>query len=144
LTKVVIVLYLIVFSLYVLFSRQPDFFDGEHTIATIHFTKTNNENIAKADFSINKINYAVDVNYLFKNFKEGEKADLLYDNQNPQNAALYSIWGYWLRWQELSLSLVLLIGLFQVAVQITNNPTPEALIQELEGRKRVKKKKYDN
>jgi hypothetical protein len=144
LTKVVIILYLVVFSLYVLFSRQPDFFDGEHTTATIHFTKANNENIAKANFSVNKINYDVDVNYPFRNFTEAEKVDLLYDNQNPQNASLYSIWGYWLRWQELIFSLVLLIGLFQVAVQITNNPTPEALIQELEGRKRVKKKKYDD
>lgn len=139
-----IILYLVVFSLYVLFSRQPDFFDGEKTTGTIHFVKTNNQIIPKANFAVGKTNYSVDVNYIFRTFSEGEKVAVIYDNQDPKNAALYNIWGYWLRWQELVFSLVLVIGLFQVAMQITNNPTPEALLQELEGRKRVKKKKYSD
>ncbi len=144
LTKIVIILYLIVFSLYVLFTRQPDFFDGELTAGVIHLVKSNSQIIPEADFAVGKINYSVDVNYVFRRFTEGEKATVIYDNQNPKNAALYNIWGYWLRWQELLFSLVLIIGLFQVAVQITNNPTPEALLQELEGRKRVKKRKYSD
>jgi len=144
LTKVVIILYLVVFSLYVTFSRQPDLFDGELTNATIHFVKTNNGNIPKANFSLAKNNYSIDVRYLFRNFAEGEQVRIIYDNQNPQNAALYSIWGYIIRWQELLMSVILLFGLFQIAVQLTKNPTPEALLQELEGRKRVKKRKYDD
>ncbi|MBC7720481.1 MAG: hypothetical protein H7068_00560, partial [Pedobacter sp.] len=37
--KFISILYFVIFSLYVLFSRQPDYFDGELAPATIHFVK---------------------------------------------------------------------------------------------------------
>ena len=97
-----------------------------------------------AYFSVSRKNYTADVRYLFRYFSEGEKVQVIYDNQDPTNADLYSLWGYIFRWQELVMSIVLLVGLFQIAVQLTNNPTPEALLQELEGRKPKKKRKYDD
>ncbi len=103
-----------------------------------------NKNIPTASFIVDKNNYFIDANYLFRNFSEGEKVEIIYDNQNPRNAALYSVWGYWIKWQELIFSLILVMGLFQIAIQVTKNPTPEALINELEGRKKKKKRKYSD
>jgi len=54
---------------------------------------------------------------------------------------VYAAWGYWIRWQELLGSIVALLVLFRVAVAITSNPTPEAVIEQMEY-KEEKKKRY--
>jgi hypothetical protein len=142
--KIAIILYLTCFSVYILFSRQPDYFDGEHTIATIHFIKESGQNdlTPYAFYTLNKKNYSINASYLFRNLQEGEKVDLIYEAAKPGEGAVYSWWGYWLTWGEILFSIGLLIVMFYIAVSITNNPTPEAVLEQL-NYKPIKKRKYD-
>jgi hypothetical protein len=68
---------------------------------------------------------------------------VIYDTSNPLNAAVYKWWGYWLRWNELIASILIPVVLYYAANAITSNPTPETLIEELEGNEHVKRKKYN-
>jgi len=143
--KFIFVLYLIVFSLYVLFTRQPDFFDGETTPATVHIMKDSAGKPAPfAFYSDGKGNYRTDARYLFRHSAEGSKCSVIYDPEKPQHAAVYVLWGYWLTWQELIFSSLLIIVLFQIARAITRNPTPEGLISELEDQAPPRKRRYDD
>ncbi len=142
--KFVTILYFFIYCLYVWFSRQPDYFDGEFAPATIHFvTDVASQNqIAKASFTVGITSYKVNADYLFRNYQEGEKVEVIYELSNPKKAAVYAFWGYWLTLGELIASIVMWLVLFYVAVGITKNPTPEALIEQLEYLPE-KKTKYD-
>ncbi len=143
--KSIIILYIVVFFTYVLFSRQPDYFDGEQMTATIHFVKEQNDKtVAKAVFNVDKKDYAINAGYLFRSFEEGEKVDIIYEKEHPEKAAVYAFWGYWLTWKELIGSIVLLIVLYQAAIKITSHPAPDALIDELEEDEPRKKRRYNS
>jgi hypothetical protein len=79
--KIAIILYLTCFSLYILFSRQPDYFDGELTKATIHFIKDSatNKILPYAFYRTDKKDYSVNADYIFRKFTEGEKIDFIYE-----------------------------------------------------------------
>src|SRR5205085_12206206 len=96
--KLAIILYLVCFSVYILFSRQPDYLDGEFTKATIHFLKDSSTKglLPYAVYSLNKKEYSVDASYFLRNLKEGEKVDLIYEASQPNKGAVYSWWGYWI------------------------------------------------
>lgn len=143
-TKLTIILYIICFPVYILFSRQPDYFDGEKTIATIHFhnDSTSNSILPFAFYSVSKTVYSVNAAYIFKSYKEGEKVSVIYEASQPAKGAVYSVWGYWIKWGEVLFSVVFLIVMFRIAVAITSNPTAEALMEQLED-KPVRKRKYD-
>jgi len=143
--KIAIILYLTCFSVYILFSRQPDYFDGELTKATIHFlndTQTHKHE-PYAFYNINKKEYSINASYLFRSFKEGEKIDLIYETAQPNKGAVYSWWGYWFTPGELLFSIGLLIVMLYISVSITKNPTPEAVMEQL-NYKPVKKRKYND
>jgi hypothetical protein len=94
--KLIIILYFICFGLYILFSRQPDYFDGEKTKAFIHFTKDSatGKPYPAAVYRINKISYSVNAAYLFRTYKEGEQINIIYEASQPEKAAVYSLWGF--------------------------------------------------
>lgn len=141
--KPVIILYLTCFILYVLFSRRPDYFDGQFEKATIHFVKDSvtGQPFPKAFFIINKQQISIDAHYIFRHYKEGDRVKVIYENSDPQKAAVYAFWGYWITWKELIFSLILLIILLQIALSIVSKPTPEGLISDLESTN--KRKKYE-
>jgi hypothetical protein len=85
--------------------------------------------------------YMVDARYVFREWKEGDGAEVIYETGNPAKGAVYAVWGYWITWGELIGSIVLILALFQVAVSVTKNPTPEAVMDQLEI-KEEKKRKY--
>lgn len=142
--KFISILYLVIFSLYVWFSRQPDYFDGEFAPATIIVVKdsASQKQVAKASFTVGKMAYLVNADYLFRSYKSGERVEVIYELSNPKKAAVYAFWGYWLTMGELIASIVMWFVLFQVAVGITKNPTPEALLEQLDYVPE-KKTKYD-
>jgi hypothetical protein len=127
----------------VLYTRKPDFFDGETSPAMIHwmYDSSAQKNIPKAIFRYNKATYAADTRYVFRNWREGKKVEVIFEKQDPSKAAAYQLWGYWIRWEELLGSVILLVVLFQIAVAITSNPTPEALMEQVDY-KEEKKRKY--
>ena len=142
--RFIIILYIVCFAVYVLFTRQPDYFDGEQTTATIHLIPDSITGKLQpyAFYSVNKINYSINAGYLFRSYKEGQYTAIIYEASEPEKAAVYNIWGYWIRWGEVLFSAILLFVLFRVAVAIASNPTPEALIEQLEDQHR-RKRKYD-
>ncbi len=86
--------------------------------------------------------FSIDARYFFRELSEGEKLEVIYETDHPEKAVVYRFWGYWLTWGELLATVLIYIGLFQVAVSVTKNPTPEAVMDQLEYIPE-KKKRYD-
>lgn len=145
--KFLFIFFIVIFGTFVLFSRHPDYFDGQRTPAVIHFLRdsASQKIVPKAIFTLNgKDSFAVNAAYLFRHFTDGEHVSVIYENADPQNAAVYSFWGYWITWKELLGCLVGYFVLFQAALAITSNPSQES-IQELEDyakKPKVKKRRY--
>ncbi len=138
--KAVAFLYIIVFGCYVLFTREPDFFESETTDAYIIKQK----DTLRAQYIVNDSTYKIPLDYVFLNVKESETATVVYNKANPQSARIYSVFGYWIRWKELLFSIIGFVVLYGFAAAITNNPTKEALAEEAEMRKKQPKKpRYD-
>ena len=142
--KSLIPFYIVCLGLYIFFSRRPDYQDGEFVTGIVHYIKDSTQKLVpKAIFSINKLTDTIDAGYVFRNLKEGETVKIIYETSAPSKAAVYSLWGYWLQWDELLASMLIPLVLFYAATAITAGPTPEALVEELEMRKPVKRRKYD-
>ena len=86
--------------------------------------------------------YQVGANYFLRNYQEGERVEVIYELSNPKKGVIYAFWGYWLTLGELIASIVMWFVLFQIAVGITKNPTPEALLEQIDYKPK-KKTKYD-
>ncbi len=141
--KSVFILYIVCFCLYILYSREPDFFDSETMPSTIHWLQdsASQKPVPKAVYQVGKTTYSIDARYVLRSLPEGKRVEIIYNPSHPERAAVYSWWGYWVTWGEILVSAILLVGLFQVAVSVTKNPTAEALLEQLE-HKPEKKKKY--
>ncbi len=141
--KSITFLYLICFGCYIWFSRQPDYFDGETTTATIYLPKSTSDTVPpQAVFTIGNTTYRCNAAYPLRPLQDGQRVTVIYELSQPQKAAIYSWWGYWLTIGELLFSIVAYAALFWVAIGITSNPSPEALIEQLEYQP-TKKTKYD-
>ena len=142
--KGLLFLYLVCFGCYTLFTRQPDYFDGEKAPATIEYISdsANGKKIPVAVFSNGYKNYQVKADYYLRSWKQNEKLEVIYETEHPENGAVYAFWGYWIGFGELMGSIIFLFVSFQVAVAITKNPTPESLLEQLDY-KAPDKPKYD-
>ena len=142
--KAIIPFYISCFGLYIFFSRQPDYQDGEFTTGIIHYIKDSTQKpVAKAVFSVDALKDTINAAYVFRNLREGETIPVIYETPNPAKAAVYSWWGYWLQWDELLVSVLIPLILLYAAKAITAGPTPQALVEELETYKRDKHKRND-
>jgi hypothetical protein len=84
--------------------------------------------------------YKVNALYPLLDYREGDKVEVIYEASMPSKGTVYYWWGYWFRWQELIPGLVIFVVLFQVAKALTNNPTPEALLEQIEYKEEPKRK----
>ncbi|HEY1869830.1 MAG TPA: hypothetical protein VGG71_02165, partial [Chitinophagaceae bacterium] len=98
---------------------------------------------AKAIFSVDKRLDTIGATYPFRVLKEGQSITIIYETSEPSKGAVYAWWGYWLQWDELLASVLIPFILLLAAKAITAGPTPEALVEELEMKKPVKRRKYD-
>ena len=140
--KPIIPFYIICLSLYVFFTRQPDYQDGEFTPGIIHFIKDNKTQkpVPKAFFSVDKLQDTINAYYPLRHLSEGEPVTIIYQPSDPSKAAVYKLWGYWLQWDELLASVFIPFILFYAAKAITAGPAPEAIVEQLEMRKPGKRK----
>ena len=141
--KTIFILYIVCIACYIPFTRQPDYFDGEKSPAIIKFLKDSITAVAipNALYHDGRLEHRIDARYIFRKWNEGDTLEVIYETNNPAKAAVYNFWGYWITWAELVASMALLLGLLLVAVMVTKNPTPEALLEQLSF-KEEKKKKY--
>lgn len=122
--KAVIILFLTCFSLYVLFTRQPDFFDSEITLGTI---KVEN-NQPHVIFIEHSVEYKIQLEkYFWDSFQENGPVKIIYSVANPNEAAYYSLFHYWLLWKEILLSIVVFLILFFGAIAINKNTENETI-----------------
>ncbi len=144
--KGVFILYMVCFCTYLLFTRQPDYFDGVKVPARIaqQTDSVSGKPVWKAIYHTGLKQYAVDAAYPLRSLKVGDQVTVIYESGTPEKGAVYSWWGYGITWGELLASVILCIGLFQIAVAVTSNPSPESLIEQLEAESRAgeKKRKY--
>jgi hypothetical protein len=125
--------YIICFGLYVLFSRHPDYQDGEITTGIIHYIQDSMQKpVAKAIFIIDKSQDTINAAYPLRNLKEGQSVNIIYETSDPSKAAVYAWWGYWFQWDEILESIFIIFVLLFAAKAITAKPTPEVLVGELE------------
>lgn len=123
-----------------LFTRQPDYFDAERTTGVI--VQKNDDTVAQFEYD-NQV-YFAEVPYPFMHHK-GEKVQVIYETADLSTAKQYAVIGYWVTFGELAASLFIIIALYWISVSITKNPTPQALLEELEaGKKKPRKPKYDS
>lgn len=138
--KLLLSLYFTCYFCYIFYTRVPDYFDGETVMATIKIdSKTSN---ALANYTIASKQYQINAEYPLRKLKDGETVELIYNPSKPEMAAVYSLWGYWFTWGELIMSVVLLLGLYKLATSITQNPTEQAIKDQMETIDEPKKK-YD-
>ena len=95
-----------------------------------------------AEFSNGYQNFRVKADYYLRSWNEGEKTEVIYETEHPEKGAVYSFWGYWIGLGELIASIVFIVVSYQIAVSITKNPTPEALLEQLDY-KEPNKPRYD-
>lgn len=122
--KAVIILFLTCFLLFVLFTRQPDFFDSEITWGKIEIEN----NLPYATFIEHSVKYKIKLEtFSLKSFKENETVKIIYSVANPNEAAYYSLFYYWFLWKEILLSLFIFATLFFAAFSINKNPEKDSL-----------------
>jgi len=140
----VFVLYIVCFGTYLLFTRQPDFFDGERAPATIVLVpQASGATLPMAAYEVDGKIFQTNAYYYFRNWNAGEKIVVIYETNKPSKAAVYHWWGYFISIGEVIASIVLCVALFQIARSVVSNPTPEVLMAELEGASPRRKPKYD-
>ena len=143
--KAIVPFYIVCFALYIFFTRQPDYLDGEFTTGTVHFAEdsVSKRPIGKASFTVDTAYYLITAAYPLRDLTEGEKVNIIYEAANPQQAAVYRWWGYWIKWDELVASILIPVIFLFAANAITRNPTPQSLIEQMQTEKFPNRRKYD-
>lgn len=139
--RFIVFLYLLLYAVYLPFSRTPDYFDGEHTSGTVLLEN----GVWKARYFVNNRAYLAELHPFLGAPATGEKVDIVYDPQLPAQGVVPALFGYWLQWHEFFYTALIYFGLFGVAKLVVQNPSPEALIEQLENEQKParRRRKYD-
>lgn len=143
--KSVFILYLICFGCYILFTRQPDYFDGEKAPATIQnvYDSSLQQTIPAAVYQVNGRVYYTDARYFLRSLASQQKVRVIYETATPETAAVYTFWGYWMGWGELLFSVIGYLLLLQIAYSVTTNPNAQSFEEQLSYTPE-KKRKYND
>jgi hypothetical protein len=130
---------------YILFTRQPDYFDGEKAPATIQmlYDTTAKQIIPAAVYQAGGTWYHTDARYVLRKNTVGQKVTIIYETATPETAAVYAFWGYWIGWGELLFTVVGYVVLLQIAYAVTTNPNANSLQEQLSYAPE-KKRKYND
>ncbi len=130
------VLFFICFGIYILFSRQPDYFSSDTATGIIQNSKTLDTSILKqyhivsGDYPV--VKYAVGNQVYYLNGKNNRlvkvglresKVQVIFDADYPEKAAIYKWLGYWIVLDEVVIFGVAYLLLFGIAIAVTGkNP----------------------
>ncbi len=121
--KSAFLVYVITLGCYILFSRSPDYFDGEMIRGTVY------QNNADQKF----IQYRVGKEVFTKSMEgwgasQVAKSDtvmVIYNPDKPTQASHYSFFSYWFTLRELVTSFIAFAVLFAAAIFITGKEQPD-------------------
>jgi hypothetical protein len=128
------------FFCYILFTRVPDYFEGEYIQGKI----------TKANFSDSHPNLSIDYRvgsqtfhyrtsmWFLTTYKAGQTVTIIYNPSNPTEACIYAFIGYWIKWNELFFSSFFFIVFFIGAILITGKNSADPIASE----DLLKKRKY--
>ena len=137
------VLFFVCFGIYILFSRQPDYFSSDTAIGTIQKTPITDtsilrkHHIAPADYPV--VKYAVGKQEYYLNEKDNvlakvglseSKVTVIFEADYPEKAAIYKITGYWIVLDEVVIFLFAYALLFGVAIAVTGKSKSETLEED--------------
>jgi len=130
---------------YILFTRQPDFFDGEKAPATIQmlYDTTAKQIIPAAVYQAGVTWYRTDARYFLRRLHAGQKVTVIYETATPETAAVYTFWGYWIGWGELLFTVIGYVVLLQIAYAVTTNPNANSFTRSTSYAPE-KKRKYND
>ena len=128
-----------------MFTRQPDYFDGEKAPATIQnvYDSVAKHNIPVAVYQAGGTWHQTDARYFLRPIKLGQRVTVIYETATPETAAVYTFWGYWIGWGELLFSVIGYALLLQVAYLVTTNPNAQSFQEQL-SYEPEKKRKYND
>lgn len=139
--RTVFIIYIVCFLCYVLFSRVPDYFDGDYAkgvVSTATFSAQDNHPVVVVTYKVGSEEFKyTSYMWFLTSYQPGQEVDIIYDPSHPSVASIYSFIGYWIRWSELLFTAVVFIILFIAAVYITGKNS--VMSEEDRG-----KRKYDN
>jgi hypothetical protein len=112
---------IVLYSIVILFTRTPDFVSGKFTKGTVVtiseeavYTGTRSGSVTKrvpvVDYVVNGRQYQ-----FYDNsanwppvYKEGQTVTMIYDPDDPRNACIFALIGYWLNISEVMVALFVL------------------------------------
>ena len=137
------ILYVVCFFCYVLFSRIPDYFDGDFTAGTVAkavFSVKDRHPVLVIDYKVENVKFTYTTTAWFlTSYKKGQVITMIYNPSHPGVASIYALIGYWIKWGELFFTALVFIILFIVAVIITGKNRTLSPAQ-----KPNRKRKYDD
>lgn len=138
--KGIIILYLVCFGTYVLFSRVPDYFEGAFVPGTVEdasFADGRNEPRLVVRYKVGSQAYHYySSTWRISRYQKGEKVMMIFDPSQPDRSALYTFFGYWIKWPELFFTAGFFVVFFLAAKTITGKEEDLPKGQQPEYRKR--------
>lgn len=132
------ILYAICLLCFTIFSRQPDYFDGAFIKGIIVNGATGNK---EAHFIADDLTYKIAiVHWEASSFVEGQQVNVIFNPSQPSQAAVYTLFSYWISLPGLIISAFGFLVLFFIAIFITGKETPYFYPEE----EKRKKRKYDD
>lgn len=126
------ILFFVCFGIYILFSRQPDYFSSDTAIGTIQKNPITDTSILRkyhiapddypvVKYSVGKQVYYLDEkdNLLAKVGLSDSKVTVIFDADYPEKAAIYKLTGYWIVLDEVAIFLLAYALLFGIAIAVT-------------------------
>ena len=120
------------FFCYVLFSRVPDYFEGEFvngTVSTATFSVKNKRPVLTVRYKVGDEPYTYQTNAWFiSRHIPGQTVTMIYNPSDPSIASVYAFVGYWITWNELFFTALVFIILFICAVIITGKNATDSTV----------------
>ncbi len=142
--KAVTIIYLVCFFCYVLFSRVPDYFEGDFikgVVAKATFSEKDKHPELVIDYRVGAETFHYKTaEWFLTNYKPGQAVEVIYNPSDPSIASIYAFIGYWIKWPELLFTAMFFIILFLSAVFITGKNSTAPLMED----ERRNKRKYDD
>ncbi len=131
------ILFIVCFSCYILFTRQPDYFEAEFTPGKVVLPDTTDIEIKAVEYPVGQEMYTVPIEgWGASQVSNGEKVTVIYNPTIPSEGSLYTFFAYWIKLPELLAGATVFSLLFVSAIFITGKNQPDDLQETTNERKR--------